>query len=169
MHSEEIPPETLAPLAELLNRMRPDWDLPGIKRTIWNARRQPDHNLFIIAAVRAASNHGNRTPAVIPLEGSHWRDKPAPPATARTTGPDGNDTSEECDRHPGIKAWECRTCRKGSPRPANFEELKAQAAAQAKAERDARIDPPANGPETGTGETGTPPPGEEPTEDNPDA
>lgn len=71
---------TLDAIAVLVIELRREtgqpWDPPGVMAAL-----QPlaDHDPapLAIAAIRAATNPTNRTPAVIGLDGPHWRDTPA--------------------------------------------------------------------------------------------
>lgn len=61
-------------LALLLSQMRPDWNPAGVLSLI---KKNRDHHQFPAlarAAVNAATNPNNRTPAVIFMPGSHWAD-----------------------------------------------------------------------------------------------
>lgn len=59
-------------LAALVHATRPDWDAPGILAALSKLRTRP---LAVVAyaAIRAAETPTNRTPAVIALDGPHWR------------------------------------------------------------------------------------------------
>jgi hypothetical protein len=85
---------TLTTITELLHQLRPDWDTAGILAHLETARLRvgvTPANLAI-AAIRAATNPKNRTPAVIPLDGDHWREHvrlittPQPPHRCRNCG-----------------------------------------------------------------------------------
>jgi hypothetical protein len=71
--------QALRALAFVVNAVRPDWDRPGVlaKLNQATAAGKPLGQLAV-AAIRAALDESNRTPAVIPLDGAHWRDTPAP-------------------------------------------------------------------------------------------
>lgn len=60
-------------LAAFLHELRGDWDRPGIIAELGKARAMAPASDLAIAAVRAASDPNNRTPAVIGMEGAHWR------------------------------------------------------------------------------------------------
>lgn len=79
-------------LAALVHRTRLDWDTPGIKAALWKVRDRP-LALVAYAAVRAAQTASNKTPAVIALDGPHWRaptaaelPTPIPPRKCPTCG-----------------------------------------------------------------------------------
>lgn len=75
MHASD---QDLRAVAFLVNRLRPDWDTPGIIAALTGA---PRHDLaaLALAAVHAAANRPDqRTPAVIALDGPHWRIQPDP-------------------------------------------------------------------------------------------
>jgi len=65
-------------LANLLHQIRPDWAVPSMMTLL--ARHKDSHDLptLSLAAVKAANNPGNRTPAVIFMPGPHWTSEPAP-------------------------------------------------------------------------------------------
>lgn len=67
-------------LAELIHALRPEWDAPGVLAAIGEARDVGPAPMVAIAAIRAATTPTNRTPAVIPMEGAHWRTDPGSPA-----------------------------------------------------------------------------------------
>lgn len=60
-------------LASLLHALRGDWDEPGIMAALGNARHQASAPDLMVAAIRAAASAHNRTPAVIGMQGEHWR------------------------------------------------------------------------------------------------
>lgn len=68
-------------LAALVHELRQDWDVTGILPPLHAARNRSTPAGVAIAAIRAASDPSNRTPAVIAHEGVHWRDA-APRADA---------------------------------------------------------------------------------------
>lgn len=59
-------------LAALVHELRPDWGIPGILKALADARDRGTPSEISIAAIHAASDLTNRTPAVIPLPGAHW-------------------------------------------------------------------------------------------------
>lgn len=60
-------------LAVLIHTLRPDWDTPGVKHALRRAIDRGDQWELAHAALRAAAEPGNRTPAVIGYDGKHWR------------------------------------------------------------------------------------------------
>lgn len=77
-------------LAAFIASFRADWDPPGIKAALARARDRGDVATVAIAAIRAASEPSNRTPAVITHDGPHWRERAAetgqrPPVFRRET------------------------------------------------------------------------------------
>lgn len=60
-------------LAALLHEMRSDWDVPGVRTALWNAKGLAPAPDLMCAAVRAAADGNVRTPAVIAQPGRHWR------------------------------------------------------------------------------------------------
>jgi len=70
-------------LAQLLHVIRDDWDVAGAMTALGNAReagKADDLRAICDAAVAAALDGRNRTPAIIPLAGPHW--------TRAATGPE---------------------------------------------------------------------------------
>lgn len=81
-------------LAEFIHAyVRPDWDQRGIVHALGKAKDRGTAAQVAIAALVAAQNAGNRTPAVIPLAGPHWHASGAP--VARST-PTRNQTCGVC-------------------------------------------------------------------------
>ena len=66
-------------LAALVEALRPDWDHPGVADAIWQARDRGNAIEVCVAAIRACSPL-SRTPAIIPLDGNHWREIATKPA-----------------------------------------------------------------------------------------
>lgn len=71
-------------LARFLERLRKrmsgdDWHKPGIENALGAARGRAPAPDLAIAAIRAASEPTNRTPAVIGMDGPHWREASKPP------------------------------------------------------------------------------------------
>lgn len=63
------------------------WDLPGIDDALARARTKAPSPELAIAAIRAAQNPANRTPAVIGLDGAHWRASTPEVTTQPERGP----------------------------------------------------------------------------------
>ena len=57
------------------------WDRPGIEDALARARGMAPGPELAVAAIRAAANPGNRTPAIIALDGPHWRAPDTRPKT----------------------------------------------------------------------------------------
>lgn len=72
--------------AKCINALRPDWDVPGIIDALGRARGRGDAPTVVMAAIRAATAPSNRTPAVIWLDGAHWR-APEPARPERRPAP----------------------------------------------------------------------------------
>lgn len=81
-------------LARFIHELRPDWDAPGITNAIGDARTVGPASLVACAAIRAAVTLANRTPAVIALEGPHWR--PTETFAPRFTGPTSAERCSVC-------------------------------------------------------------------------
>jgi hypothetical protein len=60
-------------LARFIATLRPDWDTPGIEDALGRARELAPCGDLAIAAIKAAGNPAARTPAIIGMEGPHWR------------------------------------------------------------------------------------------------
>lgn len=60
-------------LAKYIHELRPDWDVPGIEYALGQARSMASGPDLAIAAIKAATSAHNRTPAIIGLDGPHWR------------------------------------------------------------------------------------------------
>lgn len=60
-------------LSHLVTLLRPGWDVSGIRAALSKARHHADASELAIAAIRACQDPANRTPAVIALDGPHWR------------------------------------------------------------------------------------------------
>lgn len=86
MHRDLITEKQLKHLAWLVRETRrnaggSEWELPGIEAQLAKLTHLPLHQVAT-AAVWAATRLDQRTPAIIPAQGSHWRELPgyAPPA-----------------------------------------------------------------------------------------
>lgn len=111
-------------LARFIATMRPDWDTPGIEDALGKARSLAPCGDLAIAAIKAASAATNRTPAVIAMEGAHWRGAEHKPQ--RTYDPRGvcqrcGQSEQHCrtrwgDDHEFLSVEEARTVR-SAPRP----------------------------------------------------
>lgn len=64
-------PQALA-LATLVGQIRTDWNPQGVLALIHKNRDAHPFPALARAAVNAATNPSNRTPAVIFMQGSHW-------------------------------------------------------------------------------------------------
>ncbi len=81
-------------LAEFIHAyVRPDWDKNGIVHALGNAQGKGTAAQVAVAALVAAQNARNRTPAVIPLAGPHW---PASGAPAARRTPSRSNTCGTC-------------------------------------------------------------------------
>lgn len=86
--------EAAVMLAEYIHAyVRPEWDKQGIVHALGNAKEMGDAGQVAVAAIVAAQNPRNRTPAVIPLAGPHW---PASGAPAVRRAPPRNQTCGVC-------------------------------------------------------------------------
>jgi hypothetical protein len=92
MNDQKFSPEHAKHLTELVRSLRPDWDRPGIADAIWKARDKGSAIDVCVAAVKACAL-SNRTPAVIPLDGNHWREGVAAPSR-----PQAADKAVHCEK-----------------------------------------------------------------------
>jgi hypothetical protein len=108
MTSQDTTHPALTAIAELLHHIRPDWDKPGILTHLDTARLRVGVTpaTLAIAAIHAATNPTNRTPAVIPLDGEHWRNPAVTPH--RNVAPPRR--ADWCPSHIGEYADNCRGC-----------------------------------------------------------
>jgi hypothetical protein len=100
-------------LAAFLHELRkrtggPIWDAPGIEYALGQGRQLADAPDLARAAISAARVPGNRTPAIIAMDGEHWRDK-APSKAEGTYRPPRAD--EVCRVHQAGYADSCPGCR----------------------------------------------------------
>ena len=121
-------------LAHMLHEIRPEWSIPSMLTLFEANAAYAPFDRLCEAAIKLARNPTKKLPILIFREGKHWLndDQAANPAYTATIGAD---TSLDCDRHPGRKAWECKACEVRTTKPANFEELLQQAVEDARAER----------------------------------
>jgi hypothetical protein len=91
-------------LAVLVRTLRPEWDVPGVKSALFKARDRGNAFEVIHAALYAAEDLANRTPAIIALAGPHW-------TRGRELG-SSNPRGEKCDQpgHEGKPAHNCSYC-----------------------------------------------------------
>src|SRR6266540_4793694 len=75
----KLTPEHAKHLTALIGALRPDWDRPGIADAIWRAKDRGNAIEVCAAAIRASAI-SNRTPAIIPMDGNHWRENAPKPA-----------------------------------------------------------------------------------------
>lgn len=91
-------------LAHLLHEIRPDWSINSMMKLLWEHRAKHSFGDVVLPAIRAARTPTNRTPAVIFLEGPHWRSDGAAPREAPPPGP-------KCLDHPTEPAHTCHCCK----------------------------------------------------------
>lgn len=95
MNDQKFTPEHAKHLTALIESLRPDWQRPGIADAIWKAREKGDAIEVCVAAIRGCVI-SNRTPAVIPLDGNHWRDTAATLVSKRAAAADKAVHCERC-------------------------------------------------------------------------
>lgn len=91
-------------LAALVASLRPEWDVRGIVKALFDARERGSAHDVAHAAINAAADLTHRTPAVIALAGPHWPSRPdvtAPLHYARC----------QVDGHRSYPAHSCGACR----------------------------------------------------------
>lgn len=59
-------------LAYLANRLRPDWDRPGVEKILARVADRDLGKVAVAALVVAVQRTDQRTPACIAMEGHHW-------------------------------------------------------------------------------------------------
>lgn len=101
----EINGDQARALAALVAALRPDWDAPGVLAALRDGRTKGTADQLAHAAINAAMDPANRTPAVIALDGSHW-------ASVRPVETRGA-KFDRCTRpgHEQWPAWHCAGCR----------------------------------------------------------
>lgn len=109
MNETKISQRGARALAAVIHEIRQGWDEAGIYAALEKATEAVqcrNATQLVIAAIKAASDEKNRTPAIIPLDGEHWRG----PATERpaTSGPEARTCP--CGRliYPGEEWHSCR-------------------------------------------------------------
>ncbi len=70
---DRLTPGQIRSLAALVSSLRDDWTRPGIEAALQKARDVAAAADVAVAAIRASQVPTNTTPAVIPLDGPHWR------------------------------------------------------------------------------------------------
>lgn len=93
--------EEAADLARFIERLRrrlpgDTWHKPGIEDALGRARDRADAPDLAMAAIRAACEPTNRTPAVIGMDGPHWREASRPPRPEQV---DSHDRCSVCSLH----------------------------------------------------------------------
>ena len=70
-------PNQMKGIAEAVAALRPSWDAQGVRAALMKVKDRDPFDVAL-AAIKAARETVNRTPAVIPLAGEHWLEaKPA--------------------------------------------------------------------------------------------
>lgn len=83
-------------LAQFLHMLRPGWEEAGIVAALGNARLMGTAGDLAIAALAAAAEPNNRTPAVIAMPGSHWSHSALRHKSSANTTPPRNRTCATC-------------------------------------------------------------------------
>ena len=94
-------------LAALVHELRPDWDTSGISKALYAARDIGTADELSHAALYAAVDPRNRTPAVIALAGPHWTRGRELASTSAVPGV----SDPRCETHDWERARACRACR----------------------------------------------------------
>lgn len=121
----EMTRQEASALAKFLELLRqrvpgPDWDKPGIEDALGRARGMAASPALAQAAIRAAENPANRTPAVIGMEGPHW----VAASTPRRVKYEPGNTCSICSHSPDA----CRMLNAGDHEFVSVEQARAQAA-----------------------------------------
>ncbi len=92
-------------LAALVHTLRDTWDVAGIMAALATTKTRGDAFAIAHAALYAAENPTNRTPAVIALAGEHW-------TRGRQLGADAPIHFERCPEpgHTSFPAHNCGAC-----------------------------------------------------------
>gem|GEM_PF-1707314 len=85
MNDPQISRDDAQIIARWVHQIRPTWDLPGILAAL-SKRGDAQPARLALAALAAAATASNRSPAVIAMDGNHWRI--------------GHAIESEADRHP---------------------------------------------------------------------
>lgn len=111
---QNVPTAWTNRLANLVHELRPDWDETGIASIL---RRVSDRPLgtVVLAAVVAADQPTNRTPAVIAADGPHWR-------VGAVKQPDQPPSAKRCCHD---VVGHCNACNGSLPTPERIREIRA--------------------------------------------
>lgn len=88
--------------AKCIHELRAEWEVDGIVHALGLARAKADGPTVVRAAIRAAENLNNRTPAVIAMNGPHWLE--AQPRPERRPAPKPHELCGICSE----REDECR-------------------------------------------------------------
>lgn len=104
----ELTKDQAEKLAELVHLLRDDWDTRGVLSKLAEARARGTAFDVVHAALYAAQDPANRTPAVIPLAGAHWTRGKA----LGEAGPTDMPGRTRCTKpgHEHERAHNCRIC-----------------------------------------------------------
>lgn len=91
-----------------------DWDRHGIEGELAKARGRATSPDLACAAIRAAEIPTNRTPAVIGMDGPHWRESTAPPRPAKLAPGDRCTACSNAENHRLHTSGDHAFCRPGS-------------------------------------------------------
>ena len=96
---------TAQAFAQAINRIRPDWDVPGIRAVIERSPRNAALSEILVAAVRLAERPDVRSPGLL-LEDGPWWDT----AATGNTRPAWVSQRDLCHVHPGWDRTTCQPC-----------------------------------------------------------
>ena len=96
MAGERMTKEQAEVLAQFLHMVRPGWDVAGIVAALGKARDMGTALDLGIAAMVAAADTSNRTPAVVAMQGKHWAHPALPRKSSANTTPPRNRTCGIC-------------------------------------------------------------------------
>lgn len=94
-------------IAAAVHAFREEWDVRGIMTALADLKDHDQPWIVAVAAITAAADPTNRTPAVIPLAGKHWTSA-RPEDHIPVVGPG---KEPRCPDHEHELARNCRCCR----------------------------------------------------------
>ena len=114
---------TAQAFAQAINRIRPDWDVPGIRAVIERSPRNAALSEILVAAVRLAERPDVRSPGLL-LEDGPWWDT----AATGNTRPPWVGQRDRCPEH-GNPRTDCLDCRRETGPELTPEQIAANVAA----------------------------------------
>lgn len=124
-------------LAAFIHSVRRDWDEAGIVKALGDARMMGDVCDLAVAALAAARESSNRTPAVIAMQGPHWGHAAVRHKSSANTTPPRNATCGICY----MREDACRSRWAGDHEFESIAQAKARAISSAEAMKPTRWSP----------------------------